>query len=326
MNKCVGCGAILQDTNIDEVGYVKNLESKLCERCFKIKNYGEYKPVIKESDEFVTLLQSINSSGDLVILVCDLFNFNPNMDLIKKYIHNDIILVLTKRDILPNDIYEDKLLNYINSVNLNIVDRIIISSMNNYHFDEMFTKINQYKKSNNVYVIGYTNAGKSTMINKILYNYATKDTEVTTSILPNTTIDKIDIKINDDLTLIDTPGLLDNGSIYYLKNVNELKKITPKKTIKPRTYQVKTPQSFIVDDLFRLDVKHNDITFYIANNLDITRVYKAKDSNLEKHVIKVNRNQDIVIKGIGFVKFMKSEEVTIYTIKGIEVYNRNSLI
>lgn len=326
MNKCMGCGSVLQDTNPDNVGYVKNIDSKLCERCFKIKNYGEYKPVIKENEEFITLLKEINNTNDLVILVCDLFNLNPNMDLIKQYIHNDIILVLTKRDMLPKDLYEEKLLSYLDEIDLNIVDRIIISSINNYHFDEMFNKINKYKKSNNVYVVGYTNAGKSTMINKILYNYANKDTSITTSILPNTTIDKIDIKIDDNLTLIDTPGLLDKGSIYYLKDISSLKKITPKKTIKPRTYQVKVWQSFVVEDLFRLDLEYNDITFYIANNLNIDRFYKDKETNLEKHIIKVNKNEDIVIKGIGFIKFKKNEEVVLYTLNGIEVYKRRSLI
>ena len=43
--KCIGCGATLQTINTEEVGYVKeqNLEkSSLCERCFRIRNYGDY--------------------------------------------------------------------------------------------------------------------------------------------------------------------------------------------------------------------------------------------------------------------------------------------
>ena len=108
MNKCIGCGAVLQSTLKDEIGYVKNVESKLCERCFKIRNYGEYITAIKEVSEFESLLKSINDTNDLVILVCDLFNFNPNMELISKYIRNDVLLVLTKRDLLPKSLYEEK--------------------------------------------------------------------------------------------------------------------------------------------------------------------------------------------------------------------------
>ena len=327
MNRCVGCGSVLQDKSPNEVGYVKNIDSRLCERCFKIQNYGEYMPVIKEENEFINMLEEINKTNDLVVLVCDLFNFNPNMELINKYITNDVILVLTKRDLLPKSLYEEKLLNYLDNVNLNIVDRIVISSMNNYHFDELLDMIRNYKKSNNVYVLGYTNAGKSTMINKILYNYASSNDVITTSILPNTTIDNISIKIDEELTLIDTPGVLDNGSIYYLKDIKELKNIIPKKEIKPISLQINKKQSIIVEDLFKIDLSNNDIVLYISNKLDVNRVYKDIEVNdMDKYELDVKANHDIVMSGLGFVKFMKDEHITLYVIKGIKIYDRKSLI
>ncbi len=327
MNRCIGCGSVLQDKNVNEVGYVKNINSRLCERCFKIQNYGEYMPVIKEENEFINMLQEINKTNDLVILVCDLFNFNPDMELVNKYIKNDVILVLTKRDLLPKSLYEEKLLNYLDNVNLNIVDRIVISSMNNYHFDELMEMIKNYKKSNNVYVLGYTNAGKSTMINKILYNYASSNDVITTSILPNTTIDNISIKIDEGLTLIDTPGVLDNGSIYYLKDIKELKTIIPKKEIKPISLQINKKQSIIVEDLFKIDLSNNDIVLYISNKLNVNRVFKDINiDNMDKYELDVKANHDIVLSGLGFVKFMKDEHITLYVIKGMKIYDRKSLI
>ena len=325
MNKCIGCGAVLQNTDSNSVGYVKKIDSKLCERCFKIRNYGEYITAIKEVSEFETLLESINNTNDLVILVCDLFNFNPNMELISKYIKNDVLLVLTKRDLLPKSLYEEKLLNYIET-DLNIVDKIIISSENNYHFDELMNMIRKYKKSNDVYVIGYTNAGKSTMINKILYNYVDSNESITTSILPNTTIDNVSIKIDDDLNLIDTPGVLDDGSIYYYKDIKELKRITPKKAIKPISYQIKKKQSIIVEDLFRIDLENNDIIMYISNKLKIDRTYKKVLSDMDKYDIHIIGGQDIVISGLGFIKFMRDEDITFYVLKGVKIYTRKSLI
>ena len=327
MSKCLGCGSILQDQNTNKEGYVKDLNAKLCERCFKIKNYGEYKPVIKEEQEFITLLDTINKTNDLVVLVCDLFNFNPNLELIKKHLTNDILLVLTKRDLLPKSLFEDKLLNYLNNIELNIVDRVIVSSFNNYNFDSLYEKINTYKKSNNVYVVGFTNAGKSTLINKLLYNYGNLDINITTSILPNTTIDNIELVLNDNLTLIDTPGILDDGSIYYLKDIKELKRILPKTRIKPKTYQIRNEQIISVEDLFELELKNNNVTLFIANNLKVTRKYnKESNKQLEKHIILVNKNEDIVISGLGFIKFTKKEDIVLYTIKGIKIYKRKSLI
>ena len=325
MNKCIGCGAVLQSTLKDKIGYVKNIESRLCERCFKIRNYGEYITAIKEVSEFESLLKSINDTNDLVILVCDLFNFNPNMELVSKYIKNDVLLVLTKRDLLPKSLYEEKLLNYIET-DLNIVDKIIISSENNYHFDELINMIRKYKKGKDVYVIGYTNAGKSTMINKILYNYVDSNESITTSILPNTTIDNVSIKIDDDLNLIDTPGVLDDGSIYYYKDIKELKRITPKKAIKPISYQIKKKQSIVVEDLFRIDLENNDIVMYISNKLKVDRTYKNVSTDMDKYDIHIKGGQDIVISGLGFIKFMKDEDITFYVLKGVKIYTRKSLI
>ena len=59
MNKCIGCGDLTKRV--------------LCERCFRIKNYNDYKIVSKTNNDFIPILKSINEK-DLVVLVVDLFN------------------------------------------------------------------------------------------------------------------------------------------------------------------------------------------------------------------------------------------------------------
>ena len=286
MCKCVGCGVVLQSYNKNEVGYTVDINKSLCERCFRIRNYNEYKFVTKDNNDFINILKKINKTDDLVVLVVDLFNINRNIEEISKYLNNNVLLVLTKRDILPKSCYDKKLIEYFNNYNLNIKDTVIISSIKNYNFDELYKKINEYKSSNNVYVVGFTNSGKSTMINKILYNYSNSDLKITTSNLPSTTIDSIEVKINDELTLIDTPGLLDNGDIINYVTVDTLKKIIPNKEIKPITLQIKDKQTIFIEDLVRIDVcDKNSLTFYISNNLEITRIFKYSDklTVLKKH-------------------------------------------
>ena len=141
MNKCIGCGVTLQTEEKDKLGYTTNIEKKLCERCFRIRNYGEYKTVTKSNDEFIKILKNINNTKDLVILVVDIFNLNKNLDVIKENIKNDILLVLTKRDILPKSTHDEKLLEYIEKYNLNIIDKIVISSSKNYNFDTLYELI-----------------------------------------------------------------------------------------------------------------------------------------------------------------------------------------
>ena len=63
-------------------------------------------------------------------------------------------------------------------------------------------KIYKNKTSDNVFICGNTNAGKSTLINKFIKSYSNNDFEITTSILPSTTININEIKI-DENELID---------------------------------------------------------------------------------------------------------------------------
>ena len=329
IKKCLGCGAVMQSDNKDLEGYVpsEKLEtSTICERCFRIKNYGDYKNIVKDNNSFINILKNINNT-DLVILVMDLFNLPEDISIIKDNISNPILLVLTKRDILPKDVYDIKLLDYVSKYKLNILDKIIVSSNKNYNFDSLLEKINTLKTSNNVYVVGYTNAGKSTLINKIIYNYSDNKPAITTSMLPSTTLNSIEIKFDDDMTFIDTPGLLNEGSMENIVSVDTLKKIVPSKEIKPITYQVKTDTSIVVEDIFKLSLKDNNITIFMSNDLNIDRYYKNKEvPNLIDNEIFIKKGEDLVISGLGFIKFTKDEKVSYSTIKGVNVYTRKSLI
>ena len=326
MKKCRGCGAVIQTESKDKEGYSINPDNDLCERCFRIKNYGDYKLVEKDNSSFLNILKKISDTNDLVVLVVDLFSISDRILDLTKYLNNDILLVLTKRDLLPLSLHDEKLLSYKNKLGINSVDEVIVSSNKNYNMDLLIDKINKYKKSSNVYVVGYTNAGKSTLINKLIYNYSDLECDITTSILPSTTLNTIDIKLNDELTLIDTPGILDSGNIFNFLNGKELKYITPSREIKPITYQIKNTQYIMIDKYAKVITSDNNLTLFFANNLKIDRFYKDKETNLVKHSIKVDANMDIVISGLGFIKVTKKGIVDIYTLDGVDVYTRDSLI
>lgn len=329
MYRCIGCGVKLQNEDINILGYTKNIENNLCERCFRIRNYNEYKTVIKDNNDFIKILKQIDKTNDLVVLVVDLFNINKNLEQIKEYINNDILLVLTKRDILPKSCYDKKLMEYFDIYKLNIIDKVIVSSFKNYNFDILYNKINQYKKSKNVYVVGFTNSGKSTLINKILYNYSKNETVITTSNLPSTTIDSIIVDVNDNLTLIDTPGLLDNSDIINYVDNKTLKKIIPLKEIKPKIYQIKSKQTLLIEDLLRIDLNEkNNLTLYMSNSLNIRRVYKENNElkDLKKHTVCAKKDDDIVIQGLGFIKISNDSNIVLYTKEGVSVFVRKKLI
>lgn len=325
--KCNGCGSFLQNGDKNQEGYVQNLEKNdICERCFRIKNYNDYKIMDKSNDDFIPILKEINETKELVIFLIDIFQMNQDLSFITKYIKNDILLVFTKRDILPLSISNNFLLMYNEYLKIPCIDQVIISSEKNYGLDELIEKIKKYKKGKRVYIVGYTNAGKSSLINKLIYHYSDIERKITTSFFPSTTIHTIEIPLEEDLILIDTPGILENGSIIDKINTKLLKKVFPKKEIKPITYQVKMKQFIYIDTLAMIELEDNNITLFFSNELKIERMYKEKSVNLEKHIIRVKKGEDIVILGLGFMKMMRDEVVAVYTIKGVSVYTRKSLI
>lgn len=334
MNKiCRGCGALFQSNNPELEGFIKeeNKEkSTLCERCFKIRNYGEYQKITKKNDDFFEILKQINETGDLVVLVIDIFNINKDIKEICSYFkNNDVLVVLNKRDVLPLSVKINNLLAYVDRLGINYIDKLIISTAKNYNFDLLMNKINTYKKSKNVYVVGFTNVGKSSMINKIIYNYSDSILDVTTSVLPSTTLSNVKVDVNENLTLIDTPGIIDDGSIMNYLEPEKLKKVLPRNEIRTITYQIRSKQSIFIEDLVRIDCEmSNNLTLYFSNKLDITREFNNSDKlhNLEKHELIVFENQDIIISGLGFIKVTDNGRIIIYTVPNVDVFTRPSLI
>ena len=324
MKKCKGCGAFLQVQNKAKEGYVTDIEKDLCERCFRINNYNEYQVVKKDNKVFVDILKEVNKTNDLVVLVIDLLNIPKDLKKITEYIHNDILLVYTKKDLLPLKISDSKLLNY--DLGISSIDKIIVSSTKNYNFDLLYAKIKKYQKSKNVYLVGFTNAGKSTLINKFMKNYSQNDSYITVSNLPSTTLNMLDIKVDDDLVLIDTPGILDEGNILNYLDGKLIKKTIPKKEIKPITYQIHKKTYFYIEDILKIESSDNNLTFYISRNLKMSKKYKDELFNSDIQSIRIKEKQDIVIPGLGFIRVGKPEVINIWTLKNVDIYTRDSLI
>lgn len=313
MFKCKGCGVSLSDN--------KNL----CERCFRIKNYNEYRTISMNNLDFFRIIDDIGDN--LTVLVIDIMDIPDNLEELVKRLNGKVILVLTKFDLIPSN-YDSKFINnFIENYNVKCIDKVVISSKNNYNLDILYSKIKKYNYSNKVYFVGFTNAGKSSLINKIIYNYSDQDTQITTSNLPSTTLNTINIKI-DNIEFIDTPGVLCDNSICNFVELNELKRIIPNKKIKPIVYQLKTPQTIIIDKYFSIKCNNkNDIILYFSNTLNIKRIYK--DGNFDNYCMKnieVENNNDIVIPGLGFIKVKKKDLFTVYYIKGNEPFVRKSIV
>lgn len=333
VKRCQGCGVLLQEENVLQEGYTTNIENDICQRCFRMKNYGEYQMITKSNEEYLDILRGVGETKDLVLYITDLLNLEKNIEQIRTIIPNKMILVLNKKDVLPKSVKETKLIKYLASKDIHFEEVIVISVNKNYNIDYLLKRIKFHQTSKNVYVVGHTNAGKSSLINKLIKNYSDKTQELTMSPLPSTTLNTLTIEINDYLTLIDTPGLVDTGSILNHVDEKMVKKISAKKEIKPRTYQLRHNQSIIIEDMIRIDYvegEKNSFTLFISNDLKVKRLLnlinndELKDKN--KITYEMKYDEDLVINGLGFVKIVNKGVVDVYIDKDVETFTRRSLI
>lgn len=329
---CIGCGVELQCEDAFEDGYVNPSmidKTVMCRRCFRLKHYGEYKVTNKSNSYYRGIIKEIFRMNELVLHIVDVFNLG-NIDYIYGKVYSPAILVLSKIDILPKSVNEDRLIAYFKKKYPRYKDVIAISSDKNYHMDELLMKIMEYKNSKEVYVMGNSNAGKSTFINKMIKNYTDNNNFIVTSCMPSTTLNVISIKINDDLTLLDTPGIINEGDIVNYLKEDVVKAINIKHEINPRIYQIKEKCSLVLDKIGRIDVMNeSNISIYISNNIDISHANfenNPKYRDLELTKIHVDSDEDLVIEGLCFIKVSNDTIFEIYMPKGTSVYTRDKII
>ena len=162
-------------------------------------------------------------------------------------------------------------------------------------------------------------------INKIIKNYSNNNYELTTSVLPSTTLDFVKVNVNDNLTLIDTPGIIVSNIIDYLDE-EEIKKVIPKKKIKPQIYQIKTEQTIMVDNFLGIKIKpYNTVVFYGADGLKYTRYYNDIETSLKIKKIKVSDNSELIVNGFRIIKIKKQTEVQLYLQGNIDIEIRKAL-
>ncbi|SBS89499.1 conserved Plasmodium protein, unknown function, partial [Plasmodium ovale curtisi] len=96
---------------------------------------------------------------------------------------------------------------------------------------ERKTRKKKNPKNVNLYIVGNANSGKSTLINYLLksltkeknMNNSCNNFLISSSIIPGTTLKNIKIKLNNNLTINDTPGIISNNSMLSYLNFDEMK-------------------------------------------------------------------------------------------------------
>lgn len=291
IKKCIGCGLTLQNVNEEEQGYTPNLDKDYCMRCFRLKNYGEKN--LNETINMDDIFNKVNKGKGIVFFFVDYLNINNYMiDLFKK-INLKKVLVVSKIDILRKDMKFIKIKKWLEDVYKINDDIIFLSTKSGYGVNSILNYLDN-NNINTAYIMGITNAGKSTFINKLL-NLYNINKEILVSDKPNTTLDFIPIHI-DTYKIYDTPGLV-------IPNMN-LKLLN--KEIKPITFNLKKETTLAFLDYKITFLTPTSITCYF-NIDDIKRSY----TEIIGEKINIGVNKDIVIPGVGFINVKNAGDIIV---------------
>ena len=310
MSKCLGCGIELQTDDKEKIGFIPldKLKKRICERCFRISNYNDLKVVKIDLKEEV--LEKINKGNNYVFFVVDLLNINKEVINTFKEIKVNKCLVISKIDYIPKSIKLERIKEWL-KLEYKIDDRIIFLSAKYKKNIGSILRILEEEKKNMAYLVGFTNAGKSTLINTII-----NDKKITTSMLPNTTLDFMKIKLNDNYALIDTPGFVMKKNIRVEQEISLRKKLEIKGYLKPITLQLKKNSSVVIEDILRIENKSElcNLTIYMSNLLEIKKVYENNNclKNLESFSFYIKKNEDIVVRELGFINVKSDVNLQIY--------------
>jgi ribosome biogenesis GTPase A len=126
------------------------------------------------------------------------------------------------------------------------------------------------KTNKKIYVMGAANVGKSSFINRIMHpsyyrkmnkskssqKSKNKPTQpiITVSNLPGTTLDFLKMKLSNDITMIDTPGLINRGHLTSKLTPKELKQVIPSKQINAVTFRLDEGRCILLGGLGKLEV------------------------------------------------------------------------
>lgn len=378
---CIGCGAKIQTEDKNALGFlpagalkkkiaerdqmeavqagdegseasIKN-EDLYCQRCFRLRHYNEIAPTSLTDADFLRLLKEIGQHDALIVNVVDIFDFNGSLipNLHKLTGGNDLLMVANKRDVLPKSLKVGKLTAWLReqaaSRSLKPKDILVTSAQNKDDVAELMEAIEYYRRGRDVYVVGVTNVGKSTLINAIIKSASGSEDVITTSRFPGTTLDKIEIPLDEDSALIDTPGIIHRGQMAHYLEPEDLKYVSPRKEIKPKTYQLNPEQTLFFGGLARFDFisgERQGMTAYFDNEINVHRTkLEGATEFYEKHKgellapalvgaklvrreFKITDKSDIVFSGLGWVRVPQKAVVAAWVPEGVDIVVRKALI
>lgn len=365
VRRCYNCGAVLQSDDPTKEGYVKKetLENGsqnflFCDKCFEKERYHSLSNEPTINPEFLNMLTDAKKKDALIVYVINLFSFEASFsseinDIIQRM---NILVVGNKYDLLPEGCDEELTKEYVahrfRAVGVTISkDNVILANA----FDDetarlIIQQIYELKNGKDVYVIGPSNAGKTTLISSFLRVYKNLSTgNIVTQEYPNTSLRVMQIPLSSKTSMYDTPGININNSIIYELDKQTLNSIYLTEAVNAREISFSAGQAVYFGGLAFIELvkgKKTELTCYFHDKVQLKKVNAKKAENkfveLVSHkslkpslnkiksikdmdvfeiAITESNLRDIGIQGLGWFTFLaKGQLFRIYVPHGVSVF------
>ncbi len=364
--QCMRCGAVIQTEDPDQAGYLpaspfaKGIEkgSFYCQRCFRLRHYNEIPDIVVDDDVFMERLTEIGEDQAYIIHLIDIFDIEASLlTALPRYIgRNKFSLVANKMDLLPASINQDRVIRWLKKLakdqGLKTDQVLLISSQKQQNLDALYQLIKEKLRRQNVYIVGISNVGKSTLINRLIEHFGGEKEIITTSNYPGTTLDLIRIPVTDTTAIVDTPGIIRRSQMIHYLDPQDRQVIMSKNMLKQTTFQLNSGQTIFLGGLARIDYPAGErmaLTIYTSRDLYLhrtklsqaDRLYQdqlghllspprfdqAKEfPNLIAHPLKLSVGEDIAISGLGWFTSHHTVQLVLHLPKGVEFARRPSII
>lgn len=296
IRRCNHCGVVLQRVDKDRKGYISVPYEHMpldqivyCDDCYHKMQVNIGGASQKVSEDVLTILRDAVATDALIVYVVDLFLANGSLkkELIDRIKRNKVLVIGSKRDLLPQKADDEKIKQFIftafEEAGVKPIDVVLVSASKNYQIDLLKETISKHREKHDVYVIGSSLSGKTTIIDKLLMNYENKTRkQIRSEHYPNTNSLVLHIPLDKSSSLYQLPGFELDDTAIGLVEKNLWKYIIPKKEIKARKFRLSEGETIVVGGLGAVSVdegKTAEVHAYFSDAVELKKM-ASKNTDL----------------------------------------------
>jgi len=347
--RCYHCGAILQCENENEKGYIipeslhraTPIQIIYCDRCFEtMKAFNNSELEQKVDQEVLKILDDAFATDALIIWVVDLFSFNGtlNSEIAKKVKKLNVIVVGNKRDLFPLNVKDESLVEYLNTTfnayGIKPKSVRLLGATNKIDSKQLIDSVNTARKGHDVYMIGNSTSGKTSIINRAMKGFENKTSrQIKTITYPGTNVNVLEIPLSRSSFFYELPGISQTTSATGKLEKDVVRQIVPKKAVKLITRTMSAGDALMVGSLAAFEIikgKTTNYRFYSAEGVETRKVQSKKlddyinENNIRRFARPVSERlvsfldydmfeyamendkkwHDIAIEGLGWLSFI----------------------